>query len=821
MILITSTYLETNPSRQDEYLRCLQRNLENEYLDEIHLFLEDQSCTEEWITKSPLFASSKLHLIPWKGRSRYSDLIDYANLHLPNGAKAIISNADIYFDQTLMLLEDYDLTAKLLCLSRWNVEADGSSTFFEHPGSQDAWIFQTPLRKLFCDFPMGVPGCDNRLAWEAEQAGLTISNPSRSIHIHHLHLSQVHHYTERQRITGPTRAVPAIFLEADRRGLPSPDPNVPLAEVAFSESMGYTVSRLERGTSSHNNESRPFTNIPVEITGFLFTQVVAYAVSPIEIQFITSGKLFILVGNDWDGYVQATEWMGQNGVRENLKLLETQYSIGFEVWSLTAEAGQRFIIPTQVMLVSTHLTKVDFTARHHFRQSEAHHLAQEDRIIALTSLAPNANNLSLIQGCLQSWRDAGLEIISFNHPDEIKMLANHYDVQFVPVTKTAEPIFGRHFIPINSILDWAGQHDITALVINSDIHLRMSRWELERIRWLSHGGLCYFVRYNHHGNFRQAHIEPYGMDAFLTQGRHVTHFPSSFLCMGQPFWDYLVPCYFAAHGYPIHAVEFPSAFHRIHPSGWSWDNWHQCALEFSRTIGQPLSDQSIAAYMGFAGSVRYNINQQRITIRQSSFSIREWVQKKFNYRGRKEFLELGAYCGDDTTWMAKIPDVNIHAFEPDPRNNQIPPSNVTLHRSAIADHDGFAPFHLSEQGWGQQWTHSSSLKRPKKHLSRYPVTFGGEISVPTTTLDRFCQQQGLDIIDFVWADIQGAEGDMIRGGRQTLARTRYLYTEYSNDELYENQISLQGILDSLPEFRILEIWEDDVLLENQNLKANQ
>ncbi|MEN9248224.1 MAG: hypothetical protein Q6L50_08560 [Gloeomargarita sp. GMQP_bins_120] len=37
--------------------------------------------------------------------------------------------------------------------------------------------------------------------------------------------------------------------------------------------------------------------------------------------------------------------------------------------------------------------------------------------------------------------------------------------------------------------------------------------------------------------------------------------------------------------------------------------------------------------------------------------------------------------------------------------------------------------------------------------------------------------------DFIWADVQGAEVDLIQGGLQALANTRYFYTEYANTEL--------------------------------------
>jgi len=165
--------------------------------------------------------------------------------------------------------------------------------------------------------------------------------------------------------------------------------------------------------------------------------------------------------------------------------------------------------------------------------------------------------------------------------------------------------------------------------------------------------------------------------------------------------------------------------------------------------------------------------------------------------------------------------VTIHAFEPDPRNEQPPLKNVIVHRVAIAGADGRAEFLLSDRGWGQPWTHSSSLKRPKHHLQRYPVTFGQTIEVETVTLDSFSRRMGLSTVDFIWADIQGAEGDMVRGGLDALGRTHYLYTEYSDDELYEGQATLGDILAMLPDFRVVELWPDDVLLENNTLRGTR
>ncbi|HKO99536.1 MAG TPA: FkbM family methyltransferase [Pyrinomonadaceae bacterium] len=807
MILLRSVYEDQDSGRTAELFECLRRNDQNEVFDEIHLFIEESNGAESF-GSVPWFQFRKVVAIPHDGRLTFKTLFKYANQNLA-GRKVVIANADIFFDQSLALVNDIDLDGKLLCLSRWDVQPDGSAHFFEHPSSQDAWIFQAPIQPFNCDFHLGKLGCDNLLAWEAANAGLKVSNPSRSIKAHHLHLSQVRRYTNQERLHGPSKSIVATRLASpypSRLGLP---PVTEPADIAFHETMGYTVARLETGASSHNNESRSFTTVPADLAGLQFTQVVACAVSPIEIEFRSSGKLYVLVGNDWAGSETAVTWLADNGYREDFPIVETEDGCGFEVWSLVGDAGNRLVVATQVMLVSRQLEKVPL-----FRRRRSDFVVSRDTIVALTSLSPAPESTEQTRNAIESWRRCGLEVCAFNHPSEIVLLERSYDVDFVPVNETSSHVFGRNLVPIKTMVDWAAAHSAAVLLINADIELRMDPAELKRIRWLSKGGLCYLVRYNHDGDTAHASREWHGIDAFLFDGRDMPVFGESFLSMGQPFWDYWVPITFLSNDKAIYSVEFPAAFHRNHHNRWSWDNWHRCALEFDRLTGYLSADKSFEACTSMSVTTRQNLDQLKAAIPRDPLNIRDWVRNQFSNAAPKVFLELGAQQGTDTAWMADIPGVTLHAFEPDPRNQPAASDNVLLHRFAIADRDGAGSLILSTTGWGQEWTHSSSIKQPKNHLLRYPVEFGNAVTVDLVTLDSFTERMGMDQIDFIWADIQGAEGEMIRGGSRTLARTRFLYTEYSDDELYEGQIGLSEILEMLPDYRVVELWPDDVLLEN-------
>ena len=351
MILLVGLYLDPSPERFCELLTCIERNAANRNIAGVHVFIEDMTDPKQLVSCYPQLASPNLRLVAHGKRVTYHDFFTYANREL-DSQRVMIANADIYFDHTLARLDDYDLRGRLLCLSRWDRQPDGSWSLFEYEMSQDAWIFHTPIPDFSCDFYLGLPGCDNRLAWEAERIGLVLSNPSRSIRAYHLHASNVRRYTETQRVHGAIRGVPAEYLDAvaceSRRA-------EPLAAIAFHETMGYTVGRLELGASSHNNDHRPFTAIPEPLTGRSFTQVVSCSVSTIDVEFLSSGRVYVLIGTDWDGYYVAAAWLGGIGEAEPMSFVETCNRPAFEVWSLLGERGDHFVVPTQVMLVSDHL----------------------------------------------------------------------------------------------------------------------------------------------------------------------------------------------------------------------------------------------------------------------------------------------------------------------------------------------------------------------------------------------------------------------------------------------------------------------------------
>jgi len=202
----------------------------------------------------------------------------------------------------------------------------------------------------------------------------------------------------------------------------------------------------------------------------------------------------------------------------------------------------------------------------------------------------------------------------------------------------------------------------------------------------------------------------------------------------------------------------------------------------------------------------------------------------------KVFVEVGMHFGTDTQEFRRMhPNARIVSFEPDPRNIQMIKNLgndkiCELYDLALSNINGSMDFHLSSGNAKNRvtetlfqetdWSFSSSLKKPTGHLKLHNwVSFPKTIQVQCCRLDDFKPLKNTKI-DFIWADVQGAEDLVFSGGLETLKNTHYVYTEYCNNELYEGQINLKQILELFGnDWKILNVIGDDVLLENINFNT--
>jgi len=143
-------------------------------------------------------------------RQTFADLFAVA-VERCAGKAVVIANSDISFDDSIAAVETALRPGMLVALTRWD---DATSPSMEgrvdpklwrlYSQSQDTWIFIAgSLPNFPADFQLGVPRCENRLAYEAAAAGVVVVDPALSVRSMHHHATNVRSWKRGDYYRGP------------------------------------------------------------------------------------------------------------------------------------------------------------------------------------------------------------------------------------------------------------------------------------------------------------------------------------------------------------------------------------------------------------------------------------------------------------------------------------------------------------------------------------------------------------------------------------------------------------------------------------------
>lgn len=163
-------------------------------------------------------------------------------------------------------------------------------------------------------------------------------------------------------------------------------------------------------------------------------------------------------------------------------------------------------------------------------------------------------------------------------------------------------------------------------------------------------------------------------------------------------------------------------------------------------------------------------------------------------------LDCGANFGTFSAYAASK-SCKCYAFEPTPELQPVLheyadlyPGKIMPVERALSNQNGTATFHLSSYSCGA----NSLLDRVQTQKN---------ITVQTITVDSFVEQNRLETVDFIKADIEGAERLMLEGAQNTL--TKYapklsLCTYHLPDD---KEVLAKLILKANPKYKIEYCWE--------------
>lgn len=199
-------------------------------------------------------------------------------------------------------------------------------------------------------------------------------------------------------------------------------------------------------------------------------------------------------------------------------------------------------------------------------------------------------------------------------------------------------------------------------------------------------------------------------------------------------------------------------------------------------------------------------------------SIYNYIEQIIPYLEYPMIFEIGAHDGGDTIRILKYCKTNprYFAIEPDYRSfsllkRQKRAYRINTFNLAISRFTGRSEFFLSNgkpKNRPSNYNHTASSTLAKPNNTPSWLNFNQTRTIDVFTLDDFCNNHKIEFIDFIWADMEGSEGAMIKGGQNILKKTKFLYMEYNKKTLGENLKKLPG------KWKTIHKFENDILLEN-------
>lgn len=214
--------------------------------------------------------------------------------------------------------------------------------------------------------------------------------------------------------------------------------------------------------------------------------------------------------------------------------------------------------------------------------------------------------------------------------------------------------------------------------------------------------------------------------------------------------------------------------------------------EFQRIAG-------LAAAMGWRGTLVVRDGQLLVEqngalfhaqdefrfFRDDGRSMARPMQRKLGARGLqiRTVFDVGANIGEVAICFAHLyPEARVYAFEPAPENLVRLDANIALQpkacrkltvvREAVSDRQGEIEITVGADGLNTVMTQGNRERvaaRADIHIQR----------VPTDTLDGYCAKFGVDRIDLLKVDIEGAEPLLAASVRRLAGRIGSAYVEIS------------------------------------------
>jgi len=185
-------------------------------------------------------------------------------------------------------------------------------------------------------------------------------------------------------------------------------------------------------------------------------------------------------------------------------------------------------------------------------------------------------------------------------------------------------------------------------------------------------------------------------------------------------------------------------------------------------------------------------------------------------------MDVGACDGREATDIARLlPDVTVCSFEPVPANQmrchsmfgKAPTADVSRIRfvpAALGETTGPITFHAINEAVARQrgnvnYGMGSILELKDPNIFPWELNQQMQIDAYCYSMDDWCQSNGVQQVDAIWMDVQGAELYVLKGAKNHLSNVQCIMTEAGLKAYYEGHTMKDEIDRYLSDFGFVEL----------------
>ena len=198
MILTIPFYTPNNKLRNKELISVLKKNIKKSFVKKIILLIDDNTFENEKLI------SPKINIIRLNKRPTYADWLRETKKKINQSDYHVIANADIELKDDFEDLISHELIIEktFLLISRYNLISNKKEKLERNAhDNQDVWCLKSKdLDKInkshlsSLNIPLGIPRCDNKIAYEFWLRDWKLINPCLRIKTIHHQKSGIRNY---------------------------------------------------------------------------------------------------------------------------------------------------------------------------------------------------------------------------------------------------------------------------------------------------------------------------------------------------------------------------------------------------------------------------------------------------------------------------------------------------------------------------------------------------------------------------------------------------------------------------------------------------